>query len=148
MVLIREQLGGVFRDARKRQGLTLSVVSESARVSQGYISELERGLKEPSSEVINNLARAYGMTLSEVLFEVGTRVAELEDVRVVPRAASVQPELARIDPTLRAPESIPADFDFARGMVGLEDMPDLDLVLPEAPADFSVDSLDPADFSR
>ncbi|MEY4458021.1 MAG: transcriptional regulator ClgR [Actinomycetota bacterium] len=141
MVLIREQLGGVFRDARKRQGLTLSAVSETARVSQGYISELERGLKEPSSEIINNLARAYGMSLSEVLFAVGNRVAGLEAVRGVR-----SPATGAIDPTLRAPERIPVDFDIARGMVGLEDMPDFELVLSEEPGAFTADSFDPADF--
>lgn len=141
MVLIREQLGGVFRDARKRQGLTLSAVSETARVSQGYISELERGLKEPSSEIINNLARAYGLTLSDVLFAVGDRVAQLEDVRGIHASRG-----ARIDPTLRAPESIPVDFEVSRGMVGLEDMPDLGLVFAEESDAFAADSLDPADF--
>ena len=48
--LVREVIGDVLRQARTVQGRTLREVSDSARVSLGYLSEVERGRKEPSSE--------------------------------------------------------------------------------------------------
>ena len=56
--LVREVIGDVLREARTTQGRTLREVSDSARVSLGYLSEVERGRKEPSSEVLAAAARA------------------------------------------------------------------------------------------
>ena len=55
MVLFRRLLGDVLRDARMQRGLTLREVSADARVSLGYISEIERGQKEASSELLASL---------------------------------------------------------------------------------------------
>src|SRR5690242_4410165 len=52
MVLLRQLLGDVLRRLRLRQGRTLREVSASARVSLGYLSEVERGQKEASSELL------------------------------------------------------------------------------------------------
>jgi transcriptional regulator with XRE-family HTH domain len=52
MVLFRRLLGDVLRDQRTQRGLTLREVSAEARVSLGYISEIERGQKEASSELL------------------------------------------------------------------------------------------------
>jgi transcriptional regulator with XRE-family HTH domain len=88
MVLFRRLLGEVLRSQRMRQGRTLREVSADARVSLGYISEIERGQKEASSELLASLCAALDVPLSEVLSEVSDAVAleeaalamQLEDV--------------------------------------------------------------------
>ena len=58
MVIFRRLLGEVLRDQRMRQGRTLRQVSADARVSLGYISEIERGQKEASSELLASICAA------------------------------------------------------------------------------------------
>ena len=57
-MLLREALGDSLRRVRTDQGRTLREVSDSARVSLGYLSEVERGLKDPSSEMLAAVAGA------------------------------------------------------------------------------------------
>lgn len=75
MVLFRRMLGDVLRNERMDRGLTLRQVSKEARVSLGYISEVERGQKEASSELLASLCSALDVPLSEVLREVSDAVA-------------------------------------------------------------------------
>jgi len=83
MVLFRRLLGDVLRAQRMRRGMTLREVSAEARVSLGYISEIERGQKEASSELLASLCAALDMPLSIVLREVSDLVA-LEESLVAP----------------------------------------------------------------
>jgi transcriptional regulator with XRE-family HTH domain len=76
--LVREVIGDVLRGARTSQGRTLREVSDSARVSLGYLSEVERGRKEPSSELLNAICDALEVPLSEVLIGAGERMAREE----------------------------------------------------------------------
>lgn len=85
MVLLREEIGDVLRDARTEQGRTLREVSKAARVSLGYLSEVERGQKEASSELLGSICSALEMPLSRVLKQVSDRVAIAEGI--------VQPEV-------------------------------------------------------
>ncbi|MDT9592583.1 helix-turn-helix transcriptional regulator [Nocardioides zeae] len=78
MVLFRRSLGDVLRRERIDRGLTLREVSAGARVSLGYISEIERGQKEASSELLASLCAALELPLSSVLAEVSTAVAREE----------------------------------------------------------------------
>ncbi len=78
MVLFRRLLGDVLRGRRMRRGLTLREVSADARVSLGYISEIERGQKEASSELLASLCMALDVPLSDVLREVSDAVAVQE----------------------------------------------------------------------
>ena len=78
MVLFRRLLGDVLRDKRTERGLTLREVSAGARVSLGYISEIERGQKEASSELLSSLCDALEVPLSAVLREVSDAVAVQE----------------------------------------------------------------------
>lgn len=78
MVLFRLLLGDVLRARRVEQGKTLREVSAEARVSLGYISEIERGQKEASSELLSSLCTALDQPLSEVLREVSEAVAVQE----------------------------------------------------------------------
>ncbi|HSJ20258.1 MAG TPA: helix-turn-helix transcriptional regulator [Nocardioidaceae bacterium] len=75
MVLFRRLLGEVLRTRRIRQGQTLRQVSAEARVSLGYISEIERGQKEASSELLASICAALDVPLSEILAEVSDAVA-------------------------------------------------------------------------
>jgi transcriptional regulator with XRE-family HTH domain len=78
MVLVRHLLGGVLRRQRMRQGRTLRQVSADARVSLGYISEVERGQKEASSELLAAICTALDVPLSTVLQEVSEELAQVE----------------------------------------------------------------------
>ena len=92
MILVRRLLGDVLRRQRLRQGRTLREVSAQARVSLGYISELERGQKEASSELLAAICSALDVPLSVVLREVSEELAAVEsatasDAPVVSAAA-------------------------------------------------------------
>lgn len=75
MGLLRSLLGGVLRQQRLRQGRTLRDVSATAQVSLGYISEVERGQKEASSELLAAICSALDVPLSDVLREVSEQMA-------------------------------------------------------------------------
>ncbi|MHA7191612.1 helix-turn-helix domain-containing protein [Arthrobacter sp. MDT2-16] len=82
MVVLRHEIGDVLRDVRQRQGRTLREVSHSARVSLGYLSEVERGQKEASSELLSSICSALEVPLSSMLREVSDRLAEAEGVSI------------------------------------------------------------------
>jgi transcriptional regulator with XRE-family HTH domain len=90
MVLVRHLLGGVLRRQRMRQGRTLRQVSAEARVSLGYISEVERGQKEASSELLAAICTALDIPLSRVLREVSEELAEAEAPVTVPELVEPQ----------------------------------------------------------
>lgn len=72
MPVLRQVVGDTLRALRLRQRRTLREVSASARVSLGYLSEVERGQKEPSSELLAAIASALDVELSELFAEVAT----------------------------------------------------------------------------
>lgn len=78
MTVMRQFVGEVLRARRISEGLTLRDVSARARVSLGYISEVERGQKEPSSELLAALAGALDVPLSKVLLDVSS-LLEIEE---------------------------------------------------------------------
>jgi transcriptional regulator with XRE-family HTH domain len=80
MILLRRELGDVLREQRQSQGKTLREVSAAASVSLGYLSEIERGAKEASSELLFSVCSALGLPLSDVLGQVSERVAATEAV--------------------------------------------------------------------
>ncbi|MCM6774149.1 helix-turn-helix domain-containing protein [Nocardia sp. CDC159] len=75
MTLLREAIGESLRRARVAQSRTLREVSTSARVSLGYLSEVERGRKEASSELLAAICQALEVPLSQVLIDVGEAMA-------------------------------------------------------------------------
>jgi transcriptional regulator with XRE-family HTH domain len=79
MTLLRTQLGNTLRGHRQRQRRTLRDVSGRARVSLGYLSEVERGQKEASSELLASICDALDLELADLLAEVSL---ELRGVRV------------------------------------------------------------------
>jgi transcriptional regulator with XRE-family HTH domain len=78
MVLVRGLLGDVLRRKRLRQGRTLREVSADARVSLGYLSEVERGQKEASSELLAAICTALEVPLSAIFAEVSEDLAREE----------------------------------------------------------------------
>jgi transcriptional regulator with XRE-family HTH domain len=99
MVLLRRVIGDALRARRQAQHRTLREVSTAANVSLGYLSEIERGQKEASSELLSSICDALGTQLSEVLRDVSHTMAlaeQMEDVLVpveeLPAAPVASPE--------------------------------------------------------
>lgn len=92
--LLRVELGEVLRSMRLEQGRTLREVSSDAQVSLGYLSEVERGQKEASSELLESICNALGEPLWLVLRKVSDRLA-LADQPLVPNTV---PEELLADP--------------------------------------------------
>ncbi len=85
-VLLRSVLGEALRRARLEQGRTLADVALAARISMPYLSEVERGRKEVSSEVLAALCEALGIDLSDLLITVVVRL-NTQRVAVAPPPA-------------------------------------------------------------
>lgn len=84
--LLREVLGDVLRRARTTQGRTLRQVSDSARVSLGYLSEVERGRKEASSELLSAICHALDVPLSELLIDASEQLTRQESAQALATA--------------------------------------------------------------
>nr|WP_051425931.1 helix-turn-helix transcriptional regulator [Jiangella gansuensis] len=82
MILIRRLVGDVLRRRRIEQGRTLREISAAARVSLGYLSEVERGRKEASSELLAAICEALDLPMSEVLREVSDEMMRVEAAAV------------------------------------------------------------------
>ena len=80
MILLRQHIGGSLRERRLQQGRTLRQVSADAKVSLGYLSEVERGQKEASSELLASICEALDLRLSELLMATAPSVAVQEIV--------------------------------------------------------------------
>ncbi|MFD7548117.1 MULTISPECIES: helix-turn-helix domain-containing protein [unclassified Streptomyces] len=109
MILLRRLLGDVLRRQRQRQGRTLREVSSSARVSLGYLSEVERGQKEASSELLSAICDALDVRMSELMREVSDELAlaELaESAANEPVPAPVRPMLNSVSVTGVPPERV------------------------------------------
>lgn len=94
--ILRRELGEVLRNLRQNRGLTLRDVSAKARVSLGYLSEVERGQKEASSELLASICYALDAPISFVLREAADRIASQEGVYVpesVPDSLLLEPAL-------------------------------------------------------
>lgn len=98
MVLVRQEIGDVLRDLRLQKGRTLRQVAGRASVALGYLSEVERGQKEASSEILASVADALDTPISVIMREVGDRIAVLEGINL-----DVFPDTV--------PDELVADFD-------------------------------------
>jgi transcriptional regulator with XRE-family HTH domain len=116
MTLLRTQLGNTLRGHRLRQRRTLRDVSGAARVSLGYLSEVERGQKEASSELLASICDALEVELADLLVEV-SRQLRLADgrpagaVHPLPAAgepADGEPAAAAEQPPAAEPAAAPA----------------------------------------
>jgi transcriptional regulator with XRE-family HTH domain len=99
MPVLRQVVGETLRAARMRQRRTLREVSATARVSLGYLSEVERGQKEPSSELLAAICAALDVELSELFTEVSHTLRREEKMALMnQRVALVGAGSARISP--------------------------------------------------
>ncbi|CAB4731646.1 unannotated protein [freshwater metagenome] len=89
MTLLRTHIGSTLRQARISQGRTLRDVAKAARVSLGYLSEVERGQKEASSELLNSICQALDLSLLTVISDVSIALsaAQAPSLTVVEAAA-------------------------------------------------------------
>jgi transcriptional regulator with XRE-family HTH domain len=78
VILLRSHIGSALRSSRIAQGRTLRNVAKSARVSLGYLSEVERGQKEASSELLNSICSALDISIGEVLLSVSAQIRTIE----------------------------------------------------------------------
>ncbi len=95
MILLRHELGEVLREVRTGQGRTLRDVAASSAVSLGYLSEIERGTKEASSELLASVCDGLGMNLSDLLGLVRDRVEHVETL-TAPVTLPVPSSLAQV----------------------------------------------------
>ena len=102
MTLLRTQLGTTLRGHRLRQRRTLRDVSGAARVSLGYLSEVERGQKEASSELLASICDALELELADLLAEVSLELRGVESDR-----AAVRPVVPSTEPAA-VPAGVPA----------------------------------------
>ena len=102
MPVLRQVVGDTLRGLRLRQRRTLREVSAAARVSLGYLSEVERGQKEPSSELLAAICGALDVELSELFAEVSQTLRREEKLAPANRVTLVGAPAPRI-----APASVP-----------------------------------------
>jgi transcriptional regulator with XRE-family HTH domain len=84
VILVRQEIGDVLRDFRLQKGRTLRQVASKASVALGYLSEVERGQKEASSEILASVADALETPISVIMREVGDRLAVIEGLNSIP----------------------------------------------------------------
>ena len=112
-MLLRRLIGAVLRRTRLAQGRTLRDVAAAAKVSMAYLSELERGRKEVSSEILAAICRALHLTLAELLDQVRDELLRLDPpppapVRLIRPALPARGQVSkpgRIRPTPTSPSA-------------------------------------------
>jgi transcriptional regulator with XRE-family HTH domain len=110
MVLVRQEIGDVLRDFRLQKAMTLRQVASRASVALGYLSEVERGQKEASSEILASVADALDTPISVIMREVGDRLAIVEGVSFVNGADGARFAHNTIVPDT-LPDELVAEFD-------------------------------------
>ncbi len=76
-------LGEVLKEHRLEKSMTQRNVSEKSSVALGYLSEVERGQKEASSEILENLAYGLGVPLYQIIIEAGYRLADWDTPQII-----------------------------------------------------------------
>ncbi|WP_330229546.1 helix-turn-helix transcriptional regulator [Nocardia sp. NBC_00508] len=149
MTLLREAIGDSLRRARLAQNRTLREVSTSARVSLGYLSEVERGRKEASSELLAAICEALDVPLSRVLWDVSTIMAGADGLPAASSAdeaaaapAAAEPEESAAEPAASAePALAPASASMSAAVASPRPLPlaeDTRIVIPAPRSDMLV----------
>lgn len=103
-LLLREALGDSLRRTRVAQSRTLREVSNTARVSLGYLSEVERGRKEASSELLAAICDALAVPLADVMSDVSVTLSDSSTTESTEKTAAT----TRIDGDTRVVIPAPA----------------------------------------
>jgi transcriptional regulator with XRE-family HTH domain len=139
MTLLREAIGDSLRRARLAQSRTLREVSTSARVSLGYLSEVERGRKEASSELLAAICAALDVPLSRVLWDVSTIMAGVDaQTADAPAQTADAPESERTAAAEPAAESAPEPATMSAAGARTKIAEDTRIVIPAPKADMLV----------
>lgn len=103
-MLLRHAIGSVLRRIRTERGTTLRQLSESSRVSVPYLSEIERGRKEASSEILAALCRVFDLSEGELLTQVAAEFGGGQVLSLVPErdAAPHLPTTVELQPVAAA----------------------------------------------
>ena len=118
MTLLRTQLGNTLRGHRLRQRRTLRDVSGAARVSLGYLSEVERGQKEASSELLASICDALDVELADLLAEVSLELRGASGGAVRPLAPSAGAPAADDQPAVEQSAAADPVAEPALALVG------------------------------
>lgn len=111
MVLVRQEIGDVLRDFRLQKGRTLRQVAGDASVALGYLSEVERGQKEASSEILAAVADALQTPLSVIMGEVSDRLAVIEGLQTGFNESAFAGKRFQVKPLGNSvPDTVPAEF--------------------------------------
>ncbi|GAA3937747.1 helix-turn-helix domain-containing protein [Actinoplanes auranticolor] len=108
MSLLRSAIGTVLRRLRHQQGRTLQDVADAAGVSLPYLSEIERGRKEASSEILSSICAALGLPLTDLLEQVRAellRTSPLTSPVRAPRMRTSTPRTHTTAPRIHATAS-------------------------------------------
>jgi transcriptional regulator with XRE-family HTH domain len=108
MTLLRTSLGNTLRGHRLRQRRTLRDVSGAARVSLGYLSEVERGQKEASSELLASICDALEVELADLLAEVSVQLRGGDAATVRPLSTAPEQPAEAAAPAAEQPAAEPA----------------------------------------
>lgn len=117
MVLLRRVLGDTLRGRRLDQHRTLREVSTEAKVSLGYLSELERGQKEASSELLASICDALGVQMSDVLRDVSDTLALAEEMEGVLAPVSGPAEQVAAEPAPQQLGTVTNSVAVGRGSI-------------------------------
>jgi transcriptional regulator with XRE-family HTH domain len=115
-MLLRGLIGTVLRKVRIDQGRTLKDVADAARVSVPYLSEVERGRKEPSSELLASICTALELNLADLLDQVRFELAMSQVGSLESHTRSVTGFTA-IRPEAMAPSSRPGPVTMHVSMI-------------------------------
>ena len=118
MTLLRTQLGTTLRGHRLSQRRTLRDVSGAARVSLGYLSEVERGQKEASSELLASICDALDVELADLLAEVSLELRGARGGAVRPLAPTADPATSVDEPAAEQPAAAEPVAEPALALVG------------------------------
>jgi len=118
MTLLRTQLGTTLRGHRLSQRRTLRDVSGAARVSLGYLSEVERGQKEASSELLASICDALDLELADLLAEISLELRGVAAGAVRPLAPSADAPAPDAQPAAEQPASGDPVAEPALALVG------------------------------
>ncbi|MCW2755946.1 MAG: clgR 1 [Marmoricola sp.] len=89
-----ETLGGYLREQRDAAGMSLRQLAEQAGVSNPYLSQIERGLRRPSAEVLQQLAKALRISAEQVYIQAGILSPDDDQIRSVELAVLADPFLS------------------------------------------------------
>jgi transcriptional regulator with XRE-family HTH domain len=123
MTLLRTQLGNTLRGHRLSQRRTLRDVSGAARVSLGYLSEVERGQKEASSELLASICDALDVELADLLAEVSLELRVAGGGAVRPLAPPADAPAAETGSATEQPAAAQPVTEPALALVGAGQSP-------------------------